>query len=415
MRPKRSSRRKLFWRYLVVGTLLLAIGWWAFTRLFDLKGSIILHDPDYQYEIWLDGNPVALEKVTDGWLIKANAGQHTLTLQNAARQETKILVKVRGGRSINVSAATQTELSADKASFVGSASYLRMSAGGKFLFYINKAGTVMRRYNVETGANIALSDAVFKSPKQISFSPDDSTVAVQSSNSRWYSFDFRKTDFSTSQFIPLIGNEAISLNYDPSRYRIGYIRAEKPGGPLGFYTAESNMSGEHFETSLKDLSSPRFTWAPHGRQIVMLDDPNYNESNLQLYDLASGERDVLPVKNVTRVEYDHTGSWLLVEEARGSDRWLVIIDTTTRQGREIGKLKQSLLASWRPNESVIWSVMDNTDATVITSINTDGSRSVVGRLRSLPGVWQRLIPTTNNQEILVQSSFDIWRVPFITE
>ena len=415
MRHKRSyhkhQSKQFNWWYLPVILISILIGWYAINRLFVLKGSILVQDHQHIYELWLDGNPTTLTKTDEGWLIKVVPGQHTITLQDESRRETKMLIKVRSGRTVSVTPPVQGEISTEDATFIGSASFAHLSADGKYLYYLNREGKTMRRYNIESGANVAISDAVFKNPTQISFSPDDSTATMRATSGAWYAFDFRKTDFTTSSFRPLTDNSVISMAFDLSRFRLGYIKPTRPGGALGFFTAEADMSGEHYETELQDLHSPRLIWSPHGRQIVMLDDPSYNRSNLHFFDLAKGERLVVPVQNVTRAEYSSDGRWLLVEEARGAERWLVVVNTETNEAREIGQLHQSWLAAWRPLENVIWANLEGTEARTITAIKPDGSRTTVGQTTDLPGVWQALIPTAASGDILIESSFEIWRVP----
>lgn len=415
MRRSKSSHRvtprRSPWWYIPAAILSILIGWYAINRVFVVRGSILVQDNKHEYELWLDGNPVDLNKTDEGWLLKTIPGQHTLTLQNQARQESKLLVKVRGGRTIVVAPPQDGTISSDQATLVGTAKFSRLSADGKYLYYLNREGTIMRRYNIETGVNVAISDAVFKNPTQITFSPDDGTAVMQAGSGSWYSFDFRKTDFSTSHFKLLADKNTLSLAYDPSRFRLGYIKHDQNGGPLAFFTAEADMSQEKYETDLKDLRSPRLIWAPHGRQIVMLDDASYNESNLHLYDLAKAERRVVPVKNVTRAEYSNDGRWLLVEEARGAGRWLQIVDTESNQAREIGELRQAWLAAWRPLDDVVWASLNGDANNVITAIKTDGSRSIVGETISVPGVWQKIIPTAASSDLLIESSFEIWRVP----
>jgi hypothetical protein len=410
---KHASRRQ--WWFIPAAVLSLLIGWYTLTRVVVIRGSILVQDNKHEYELWLDGNPADLAKTDDGWLLKTIPGQHTLTLQNQARQESKLLLKVRGGRTISVTPPQRGSISTDQATLVGSSSFSRLSADGKYLYYLNRDGTTMRRYNIETGANVAISDGVFKSPTQITFSPDDATATMRATSGAWYSFDFRKTDFSSSEFKLLSDKRTVSLAYDPSRFRLGYIKPDQTGGPLAFFTAEADMSGETFETELKDLRSPRLIWAPHGRQIVMLDDASYNESNLHLYDLSLRERRVVPVKNATRAEFSSDGRWLLVEEARGAGRWLLIVDTDNNQAREIGQLRQAWLAAWRPLENTIWACLDGTDPLTITAITTDGNRQAVGDVVDLPGVWQKLIPTAASSDLLISSSFEIWRVPVINQ
>lgn len=415
MRPRKSfHKRPLSWWLILATIASAALGWYVLTRVLVIRGTIVFADPGHEYEIWLDGNPADLTSTPDGWLFKAGPGRHTLTLQNQARQESKLLITVRSGRTITVAPPAVGQASSDgQAAFVGSASYVRVSTDGKYLYYLNREGSIMRRYNVETGTSVALSDAVFKAPTQISFSPDESTISVRSGAGNWYGFDFRKTDFINNRFVPLADRRTISLAFDPSRFRFGYIRSELSSGRLALYTAEADMSQPHLETELAEARSPRLIWAPTGLQIALLDDASYNKSNLRLYDLARAEMRVIPVENVTDASFSPDGRWLLVEQSRGTERWLQIVDAAANQATEIGRLRQAGLAAWRPTESVVWAVLNDSDGLTVTAINPDGSRQTVGQVGSLPGIWQRLLPMADSSDLLIQSSFDVWRVPLL--
>lgn len=398
------------WLYAAAALLSLSICYYAITHLIVIRGSILFIDPQHEYELWLDGNPVSLNKVDDGWIIKTTPGRHTLTIQNPARTETKKLVTVRSGRTVTVQVGQPNGNQSDVAS-IGAATYWRRSKDGKYLFILSDNGRVMRRYNTESNISVALTDPVFDSPLSISFSPDDNQLVAQARSGNWYSFDFRKTDFLQSRFSFIAGKDVVDLAYDPSRFRFGFVAAESPGGPLALYTAEADMSNRHLEIQIADIHSPEITWAPHGRSIVIRSDPSYNKHNLQIFDLAKNELRPINASDVARVEYSPRGDHLMVEERReNATSQLAIIQVDTDERKEIGQLRQTGLSSWHPTDEVVWAVFDD-DQPQLTAVNLNGERQMVRLLPALPGVWQSVIPLIDNQTVYIQSSLEIWRVP----
>lgn len=412
-KPPQRSRLWL----LVAASIAVAAGIWAAGRLFVWQGVVVIKDSGHLYQVWIDGE-LLTQPTEVGWQKRVAAGKHTVTMQSPARQEQKSLITVKPGRTLTLSPdrSGTKEIDLTDATFIGGATHIFVPPHGKYLYFYNREGTVLQRHNAETGATVAVTDRVFRSPTSTSFSLDESVVIVRAKSGNWYSLNLRKNDpGSTAYFRPLGNQEIADLAYDPSRYRVALVAPDPVTKQLALSTAEVDMSNKHLESLLPGLTSPQLIWAPHGRAVVLLDNPSYNESNLYLYNLALGQLSGLPVKNAVRAAYSADGRWVLVEEARGAERWLIVVDTDSNQAREIGRLSQEGMSTWRPDKPLIWAVLadtprDESDRPALTAIHPDGQRETVGSLPLVDGVWQRIFALTTTTEVYLQSNNELWRV-----
>lgn len=416
--PRRRHLRR--WKerrwFIAAAIVSLGIGIYLINQLFVFQGSILITSTDQTLTIWLDNRTVTPAATKNGLVIKSIAGRHTITLQNAAGQEEKAVVSVAAWRTVSYTPKIllpPTAAGDQLATTLGDASSAHRSTDGKYLHYLNAAGTVMWRYNYETRVKVALSDPVFKQPTAISFSQDDSSVVVRSQSGNWYLFLFRKDDFLNSYFQPLSDSRTLDLAFDPSHDRLGLIDHDPVTGKLNFSTVDASMQNRVFMTDLSTLSHPSFIWAPHGRSIVLLDDRSYNESNLYMYDIAQNILAPVPaVHNVVQAAYDNEGQHLLLEEARSDGTvWLWTYDIAGNTAQQVGQLVAPGLAAWQPDDTKIVAILKDgqTDASnyALTVIAPDGSQTPAGSITALPNL-QSILPIASQQEIAVLADHALW-------
>lgn len=350
----------------VLGLFVIAF---AFNRLLFNRSTIVIHITQPNVTISVDGEKTAPKNLGDNrYEIKVLPGKHTIAITAEGAINHKEVIEAKAGRSQEITPALTIapDAQSDAIGPIAYSSYDPNDPDGPSLFYLGSHGHALMQYKVNDGSKLALSDPVFRTITQFSWSYDHKSVIVRNIKNNWFYFDFRKRDFVRSEFQLISDPTNLDIQLDPTGPRAGFVGYRD--GVLVFGVANPRLEGQTILTKLEKLHSPRIIWSPKGTAVLLVDDASFGQQNVTLYDLAANQlTKIETANNIDFATYSPDGEHLILVQQNAQAQLYTI---STGKLDTFATLAQVKSLAWLDNNTVI-ALTRPQDSPELVTIKTD--------------------------------------------